>query len=335
MKNIRIFFAGVISIFVIYSAILIDTTFLQKHFAFSEPWVRDVYEVKDYINSLPTSKQRLLVFGGSSSLFGFNGEMVDNATKFHFINYGTHAGLPLNFHVDKIISVAKEGDIIFLPLEFPYYTNGAPTNDYWYIHNMLTWGNGYKKYITLKYEILAYFKNPPLYVFSTWFHSFKAKQHENIIENMKKIWQQNHNNFNYGYQSLSKHGDYCTQVGELTKIQTNYLYKNTKLSDFFLQEYNRLQIFAKSKHIKIFLTYPPTGENEFFSIHDKQTFEEVKSLETELLKHNIKIYGNFTDFHFDNKYFFNTDYHLNEKGVVLRTKAFIKLLQTMEKQNIL
>ena len=38
-------------------------------------------------------------------------------------------------------------------LEFQYYTKNSPNDDISYISNMLTRGNGYKKYISLSGEI--------------------------------------------------------------------------------------------------------------------------------------------------------------------------------------
>ena len=63
-----------------------DRVFLSN----AEPWVRDIYMVKDAINEIPTSKQRVLVFGGSNNLFGFNGAMIEANANVLFINYGTH-----------------------------------------------------------------------------------------------------------------------------------------------------------------------------------------------------------------------------------------------------
>ncbi|WP_334089881.1 hypothetical protein [Helicobacter typhlonius] len=40
-------------------------------------------------------------------------------------------GLPINYHIDKIMAKAHNGDIIILPLEFNYYSNNAPTKGYW------------------------------------------------------------------------------------------------------------------------------------------------------------------------------------------------------------
>ena len=125
-------------------------------------WLDNVYKIKDYINAASTQKQRLIIISDSNSLFDFDGSLIAKHTKYQPINYAAHAGLPLNYHIDKLINNAQKGDIIIMPLEFEYYTNDAPYGDIWYAQNMLVWGNGYTRYINAKGVFLAYFSNSPI-----------------------------------------------------------------------------------------------------------------------------------------------------------------------------
>lgn len=303
----------------------------------SEIWLKPLYTVKDFINSKPTTKQRLLIISGSNSLFGFDGALIDSQTRFKPINYGSHAALPINFQIDKIIDQVKEGDIIFMPLEFNYYTRNEPNEDYWYIQNMLTWNKNYTKYITTKNTILAYIKNNPMIMFKNFFKSFirPVDMPTNPIATMQEKWQNPQKFEGYEYTSLNQYGDFCTQVGNLYTNNEKYLFPNLKLSPFFLSEYARLTEFAKNKNIKVFLTYPVTLENPDFSLNDPKTFAKIDNLKAQLKAHNIEIYGDFRDFHFERKYFFDTAYHLNSEGAILRTQAFIKLLEQMQTQGLL
>lgn len=104
------------------------------------------------------------------------------------------------------------------------------------------------------------------------------------------------------------------------------------LSSFFISQFRRLLDFAKQNDIKVFLTYPATAENPAFSLKSSATFRKIDNLKNALQAQGIRIYGDFRDFHFDEKYF--TVYHLNAKGVALRTKAFIKPLSELESSGI-
>ena len=341
-KQISAFFTTIVCINIFYMLILVFCVQILHlpilHNA--EIWLDNLYKVKDYINATSTKKQRLIIISGSNSLFGFDSSLIAKYTKYQPINYATHAGLPINYHIDKIITNAKRGDIIVLPLEFQYYTKNSPNDDISYISNMLTWGNGYKKYISLKGLFLTYFRQSPLQIISKIYNWQKTKISDNSIEEMLTTWDKNIAINNpcgeaivYSYKGLSPYGDFCAQENEKPYI-VDYDYglqATTKISQFFIDEFLRLKEFAKKMDIKVFLTYPTSAENKHFSVKNPNTLQYIENLKIQLAKNNIKIYGDFKDFHFEQKYFYDTPYHLNKQGAVLRTKKFIELLKKLEK----
>lgn len=353
-KQVVIFFVSALATIVFYFISLIFCIQFTNLAVFqnAELWLKDTYHVKDMINNQPTHKQRILVVGGSSTLFGFNGAMVEANTSFRFINYGTHAGLPINYHIDKIISQAKNNDIVILPLEFSYYISNTPIDNYAYIQKMIVWGGDYRKYIDKQHIILAFVKNDPTKILLenggqlirdilkqqniTIENILDKKQNLtpiNSIEDVVFVSCQSFGWDGYKYQSLSPTGDFCSQSGSsMLDSQHSYLSKDLQVSSFFISEYKRLESFAKAHNIKLFLIYPPTMENPLFSLDDKETFTKIENLKQELAKHDIKIYGDFRDFHFDRKYFFDTAYHLNAEGANLRTYYFLKQLPKMLEQ---
>ncbi len=343
-KQVLAFCAIVMGTIVVYIVtLLLCVHILHLPTLNAEIWLDNVYKIKDYINAKSSNKQRLIIISGSNSLFGFDSSLIDKHTKYQPINYATHAGLPINYHIDKIIENARKGDIVIMPLEFEYYTRNAPKDDIWYIRNMLIWGNGYMKYISIKGILLTYFSTNPNSVIKDIFSFIKNNQNtfeQNPIDEMKNTWEQNlaknepcssHNM--YHYSGLSPYGDFCGQENtELFVGETNYgLQSNLKVSQFFIDEFKRLNTFAKNNEIKVFLTYPTSIENKLFSTNNPKTFEIIENLKMQLAKNGIAIYGDFRDFHFEQKYFFDTTYHLNRQGVILRTQNFIKFLNTLEK----
>ena len=352
-KQVVIFFVSALAAIFAYFSLMVFYANCTNTIIFTnaDPYLREVYLVKDIINNQPTHKQKVIVVGGSSTLFGFNGGMVELNTNFRFINYGTHANLPLNYHIDRIISQSRIGDIIVMPLEFTYYTSTSPIENYFYIQNMIAWGNTYR-YIDGKHKILAYIKNNPSKVLFRILKAAIKRENSPNQDQLEKITTQKNtlpivtyaNDIafiscqgqkweEYNYQYLSPNGDFCSAEGKRYFNEMNdFLAPNLKLSNFFISEYKRLESFAKAHNIKLFLIYPPTMENPLFSLDDKNTFAKIENLKQELAKHDIKIYGDFRDFHFDRKYFFDTAYHLNAEGANLRTYYFLKQLPKMLEQ---
>lgn len=304
----------------------------------TEFWLKDIFRIKDYINAKATSKHRLIIISDSNSLFGFNGSLIDKETKYTPINYATHGGLPINFHIDKIIASAKSGDVVLLPLNFGYYTRGEPKDELWYIQNMQLWGEGYDKFISFKGVLLSYLKNPPRTVALNFARYIKHNfwKNEDIFRVMEQSWAENapcEGEFHgYSYKSLSKYGDFCTQVNkEPFFLKNDYgLNANMKATSFFISEFKRLQSYAEANDIKVILTYPSIARNELLDDKDLAVLEAIERLKVQLEQEGIRIYGDFSDFVFDMQYFYDTNYHLNKEGANLRTKAVIKLLRELE-----
>lgn len=347
-----------------------DRVFLSN----AEPWLRDIYMVKDAINEIPTSKQRVLVFGGSNNLFGFNGAMIEVNANVRFINYGTHGGLPINYHIDRIMRHAKRGDVLVFSPTFDTYGSSAPIGDYWYIHNMLSWQKDYRKYITLSQELKSYMANDIIKsirwllrkgvseeevrefiernitatnAISMATHSRESQTLDSRVESSDMDLEgteiehvdfsgliftpcQNPRYIDYGYKLIDVYGDFCGQSGSHMLNATNdYFDGDMKVSAFFVQEFARLREFAQANDMRLYLIYPPTMENPSFSLKDPKTMEKIDNLAAQLANQGIEIVGDFRDFHFERKFFYDTGYHLNTQGVQLRSAAFIKLLHAL------
>lgn len=344
----RYFLLGFLSIILSYGFILIYMSLWRNppYFTNAENmWLVDLFAVKNAINAMPRDKKRLIIISGSNSLFGFNGELIDKNTEFFPINYAAHAGLPLEFLIDILISNAKNGDVVFMPLEFEYYTNLRHTKDEkrWRIHNSLAWlGKHYINDISKKEIFSSIISQDATKILARlrgdFSAMFKDEKIINPIEDWREILLKNDKEFRgYSYKSLNKYGDFATQEGEIkstTSKQFSYFYQDLDIP-YFAEQFFRLQDFANKNNIKIFLTYPTSCENPQFSAKDSATSQKIKHLKSELANFDIKIYGDFLDFHFESKYFFDTQYHLNAAGANLRTKNFIKMLETMKKENLL
>lgn len=107
-RKVWLFFISVVgSMGVYFGALVLGVGYGLPLLKNAEVWLKDVYAMKDRLNSEPTELRRVLIFGGSNVLFGFNGAMIEANANVRFINYGTHAGLPINYQVDK--SCAQQG----------------------------------------------------------------------------------------------------------------------------------------------------------------------------------------------------------------------------------
>lgn len=318
---------------------------IQPIFAHTELWLKYTYAIKDTINARPTQRQRIIIIGGSSNLFGFNGAMIEANTSYTFINYGTHGGLPASYHFDRIMQRARSGDIVFYSPVFSAFFATEPYEDYWYIQNMMSWDKEYGKFITKKHRALAYLYNDPMRIFQNLAKILvrsllKAKEPATPKANAAptKAWSKDglqilpcaQEFYGYSYKSLSPNGDFCSQyTASSFAPNEHYIYDGAKVSAFFIQEFSRLRDFAKAHGITLFLLYPVSMESALFSIKDSKTQSKITQLESSLKAQGIYFANSWEDAHFERKYFYDTGYHLNKYGVELHTIAFIKLLSSL------
>lgn len=321
MKKISIFWAGsfIATILCLFVTLLI--------LPLSEKWLKDTYLIKEYLLTTK-EKKKIIIIGGSSSLFGSNGDIIEKNLKTHnfeVINLATHAGLPINFHIDKAIKFANNGDIVIMPLEFSYYTRHKPDyHDRWYIQNMLSWGNGYNKFIT-KIDIIIGslpldFQEIPKAIWNTL-----SLQDTNPLQTWLAKAQTNQI---YNFKNLNKWGDFCIrQKTHLSKTSnTSYLPPNIQLSSFFLSEIQRAMMYFEQNNIKFFLTYPPTMQNSKFDLSKKEDADKILHLEKQLKMYQIPIIGNAINFHYPDHFFLDTFYHLNCDGSIERSKILARII---------
>ena len=316
MRNILLFLCGsLLSVCLIWLA-----NFLIL--PLTEPWLKDIWFIKEQIAS-NTQKRKIIVVGGSSSLFGFDGGIIERGLQqdYAFVNLGSHAGLPLNFHLNKAIEFARRGDIVIAPLEFTYYTSNQPSHqDGWYIQNMLSWGNEYRKFIPTENLIFNFFLIDTQEILKTMIKKILSLLLSAKIESIRQI---------YTAKNLDAWGDFCIQQKSRLSPQErfSYLAEDMRLSPFFISEITRTKDIFEKEGVRFFLAYPPTLRNQDFDLRQKA--QNIQKLEQELKSYGLEFIGRAKDFHYSSDNFFDTEYHLNCNGSRQRSQAFVEALNAI------
>src|SRR2546422_2565556 len=75
-------------------------------------WIENLYQRKlRALAERPESRgARLLVFGGSSAMFGVDAELMEKKLRVPTVNFGTHGALGLDYQISRIERCAQPGD---------------------------------------------------------------------------------------------------------------------------------------------------------------------------------------------------------------------------------
>ena len=93
----------------------------------SSRWVFEAYQKKARIAAAKSSP-RILIIGGSSALFGLDSATLSHAWGRPVVNMAVNAGLGLHYILWQARQVARAGDMILLPLEYALFVDDDRPN---------------------------------------------------------------------------------------------------------------------------------------------------------------------------------------------------------------
>ena len=87
-------------------------------------WVAELYQEKERI-ARSIRGPKIVIVGGSSVLFGIRADLLSAALGVPVVNFGTHAGMDLDYLLYKSRDVVAPGDLVLLCIEYELF-NGKP-----------------------------------------------------------------------------------------------------------------------------------------------------------------------------------------------------------------
>ncbi len=263
-------------------------------------------------------KNKIVLVGGSNVLFGINSTMIQEFFKIPTVNFGLHASLQTDYILYRTKNFLKKGDIVIAPFEYPnlLYSNRE--------------FKSVKRDFILSYD-RKYFINSINFV-----NKLKIIFSISINEILKKIKRI----FNGKFKKEAYPSIYLNENGDYTRKNYKWVNKNNykafSISNEFketlaLKDIKKFSKWCKLNGINFYISFPNTLN------HDKYYTKDYREYFNFLLyyfkQNDIAIIGKPSDFLFDDKYFFDTDYHLNSDGAKLRTSELIKLLESIISKN--
>lgn len=300
----------------------------------AEWWIKSSYQYKDF-RAKNIKEKKVIILAGSNSLFGINSELIEQKTGFPVLNLACHAGLDIDYLYYILKKHIKEGDIVVLPLEFEYYSKMGKTTD-WFSNNMIAWGKDYLTQLPLEDFATFLVSTEPKRVLEGVVEQIETDkknkiftQHE-IIKQLEDLWAKEGEKWRgYSFKSLNKFGDINADQPVVYKNDMHYINDNIQVSSHFLDVYKKVNKLVKQYHGTIYLTYPVTLKNKLFDLSQKESQNRIMNLEALLKQHDIDIQCNAALFNLDRVYFFNTHYHPNKYGALIRSENLAECLNKL------
>jgi hypothetical protein len=281
----------------------------------SSRWSYEIYEKKRLAVEKITSPKLLLV-GGSGTLFGLSAREIKHETGFPTINFGTHAGLETDCILRHARQVAKPGDTVLLCLEYELYTYGKSD-----VSDALL------DYIVSREP--AYFYSVSL---SEKWHIFMETSDQRLMHGLNDRRHPEGNMGGYQSKFINEWGDQTNHPKALQQTTNMILaiqWKETLASD--LPEHppgfelvSSFCEWARTNHIRVLATFPNICQRpEFYLPPAQRTAKTIADFYAIL---DIPMLGDYKESILPPDQFFDSVYHLTDEASIMRTQRLLKHL---------
>lgn len=330
MKFIQSFFiSALVASVVYYSAVL---TVIDAPVS-AEYWVGEMIFIKKELVKAYKGKSKIIVAGGSSTLFGIDADYASKQLDMPVINFGLHAGLRLGKILKEADAVVERGDVLVLALE-PYYYDCAVPFSAWQVNNIVGWDHE-------AWEDMGYLEksrfitsvSPTLFV-SMLLADFEKNFYPSAVSDrlatmdQAKVLSRFHSraisgSFEYSAYQLDHLGDMQQAEGSTFTGKSFDVKRPLHICDGTKNDLIGFVNGMKEKGVSVYFANTP------YIVSDIK-MDEIEKGEAGFLEELSSVgvmIDQRKDVFFDRKYFFNTDLHLNTEGRRLRTDAFIKAVR--------
>lgn len=253
-----------------------------------------------------TDSPRILFVGGSNLSFGLNSEIIRDSLKINPINTGIHAGLGLKYMLDDALLFIKQGDIVVLVPEYSqfYYDYNHGTEEL--LRIVFDANIERLKILNIK-QIINILHFIPKYTLS----KFNPKEYINSVEKSDI----------YGVNSFNKYGDTYTHWEQPSEI-VKKSHLNGEFHDNVMKGIINFEKEIKKRNAVLYISFPCFQEESFI-----ESIKSIDKIKSEYIKNNFTLISEPEQYMMNDSLIFNTVYHLNKKGVELRTRLLINDLK--------
>ena len=330
MKFIRSFFiSALVASVVYYSAVLtvIDAPVPAEY------WVGEMIFVKKELVKAYKGKSKIIVAGGSSTLFGIDADYASKQLGMPVINFGLHAGLRLDKIFKEVNAVIERGDLLVLALE-PYYYDCAEPFSAWQVNNIVGWDHdAWKEMSYLEKGRFISSVSPTLFAHML-LADFEKKFYPSAVSDrlatmdQSKVLSRFHSrvitsSFEYSAYQLDHLGDMQQAEGAKFSGKSFDVRRPLHICDGTKKRLMEFVNGMRGKGVQVYFANTPY-------IASSVSMDEIEKGEAGFVEDLSSVgvmIDQRKDVFFDRKYFFNTDLHLNTEGRRLRTNSFIKALR--------
>lgn len=317
MKSYRMFNIALLitipSVLVLYVAAIYFYYTDEKDNSFS---IETYFKFKDGA-AQQIKGDKILFSSGSNNFLGIRASRIEDNFNVPTVNLSIHAGLGTTYIIERVKRVAKEGDMVILPLEYGNLTfdgnESVVLNKYLLSYDKPYFNTRFD--FTEKLSILS-----SISILDLLSNAIDPLSEEEKAQLRSKF-----------LKDLNKNGDMLnmTQHDPLRTIMNPF-----KLPDpidketMALKTISNFNTYCKEHAIYLYITFPNIVDDEAYGTEKYNAY--FRFLKSYFKKNQIPVLGAPQDGMYERELFFDSEYHLISKGSDIRTADFIEIMNKDE-----
>jgi hypothetical protein len=258
---------------------------------------------------------RMMIDGGSSSMFGVVPEMIEKEFRMPVVDAADNASIPLKMKIHRIIGYARRGDVIILPLEWVYYTRSEMPSDF--IDKTPDENSSYYGNLPfldrLRFVVTSVSLHNVSDAFRLYFKPGLARDHlANISDLLKR--------FPYG----DRKDDSRRRSSVAGLACAEYLGSEGPIVDDMRWAARELHDLQQKAGVRIYVTWPAVAGDGCY-----RTDRLQKAARQLFAENGVAVFGDPADSAFASSHMLDTYYHVDRAAATIRTERLIERLSKM------
>lgn len=286
-----------------------------------DPWLSQALQYK-YAICDKIEGHKIVVIGGSESLFSTDSGLLAQQTGMPVVNLGTHIGIPLRFYPAILEGKIKPGDVVVYSLAFNGQHNCGEKKLYSDLALQMYWNGLYpdvRKSLSMFDLVKLYAKYG-----TSWISlSIKKDERKSLSEDVLEEYAVKHNEtlLTYQFYTYNKFGDkLCpdNNIGD-EKLESGKAPLLSEVTDEFEQSFRTLRNFVYDQGADLIVVL---NNIVYYPHYDSET---IGAFEKSLRKAGVSLScGDYSGLCFPAEYYFDTNLHMTDKGAKFLTYEIAK-----------
>ena len=255
---------------------------------------------------------KIVIVGGSSTAFGLDSALLSEHMGMPVVNFGLYATLGTKIMLDLSEDAIGEGDIIIIAPETDKQTLSL------YFNAQAVW-----QAFDGKFSMLKHVKSEDASdMVGEVFNFAASKLGYALSSKPDPTGVYNHSSFNeYGDIIYERPGN-IMRLGYDPNMTVDF--STSMFDEAFIDYLNSYIELAESRGATVYYSFPPINASAVdSSVTEETLFEYYDFISNNI---NCSVISNINNYIIEENYFYDSNFHLNDAGVILRTATLIQEL---------